>query len=321
MSRRIRVYGPVPSRRFGLSLGVDVVPHKVCSYDCIYCQLGMTTKKTITRRLFYPVEDIVGDVRAALATGPSPDVITLAGSGEPTLYAGLGRLIRILKELTEIPVVLLTNGGMLFLDDVLADIMAVDILAPSLDAGDEVTFERVNQPCQAVTFHQMTTGLMNAISRFRGDVRLEVMIIKGVSDSGAELGHLTRLVKTLAPGSIDINTPVRPHPSASVSPCSARFLHRLVHRFGPGATIIADFKRRSVAEGSGQQASLLKTRVLAMLSRRPCSVEDVSRSMEIHRHEAIKLLDLLLEEKAIQQRRTKKRVFFWAPVTDTIDHH
>jgi wyosine [tRNA(Phe)-imidazoG37] synthetase (radical SAM superfamily) len=135
----MRTYGPVPSRRFGLSLGVDLVPHKTCPYDCVYCQLGPTTCLTTERRDFYPVDDVLRDVEDALADGPRPDVITLAGSGEPTLYRSLPQLFAGIRDLSDVPILLITNGALLFDEDVAGAARGADILAPSLDAGDART--------------------------------------------------------------------------------------------------------------------------------------------------------------------------------------
>ena len=129
------IYGPVPSRRFGLSLGVDLVPHKVCTFSCIYCQLGPTTQHTVERQDFFEPEKVIADIEEALKQGPKPDVITFAGSGEPTLYKSLDRIIDGIREITDVPVLLITNGSLLFMEDVRAAALKVDIAAPSLDAS------------------------------------------------------------------------------------------------------------------------------------------------------------------------------------------
>ena len=147
------VFGPVPSRRLGRSLGVDVVPFKTCTYDCIYCQLGRTTCKTVERKAWVPLEDVLDEVKEKLST--RPDYITLSGSGEPTLFSPLGDLIVGIKSMTGIPVALLTNGSLLWQADVREAIRDVDLLIPSLDAGDEAMFRRVNRPHGGLSFEQM----------------------------------------------------------------------------------------------------------------------------------------------------------------------
>ncbi len=140
------LYGPVPSRRLGRSLGIDLVPFKTCTYDCIYCQLGRTTNKTMERRPYVPVKDILSELKIKLAIGGSPDYISIAGSGEPTLHSDIGELIGKIKEITKIPVAVLTNGSLLYLPEVRAALMQADLVIPSLDAGDEELFHYVNRP-------------------------------------------------------------------------------------------------------------------------------------------------------------------------------
>ena len=144
--RQAHVYGPVPSRRLGRSLGVDLVPFKVCSFDCIYCQLGPTTMKTVERRDYIPVDELVDDVRKALASGDRPDYITLAGSGEPTLHLHLDEIIRRVKKLSDIPIALLTNGSLFYRETVRRDAALADLVLPSLDAPNAEVFERINRP-------------------------------------------------------------------------------------------------------------------------------------------------------------------------------
>jgi wyosine [tRNA(Phe)-imidazoG37] synthetase (radical SAM superfamily) len=193
MTKR-RVYGPVPSRRFGLSLGVDLVPPKTCCYDCVYCQVGRTTELTTEPTDFYLVEEVLADVRAALDSGPLPDVITLAGSGEPTLYRPLGRLIDGLRDLGGVPVVLLTNGALLSDPRVAQAALKADILAPSLDAGDRETFSRINRPHPSIVFADMLRGLQVVCEKHPGTVRLEVVLVGGQNDSDKDVqriaGHL-----------------------------------------------------------------------------------------------------------------------------------
>ena len=154
-----QIYGPVPSRRLGTSLGVDLVPFKVCSYDCVYCQLGRTRWISCDREAFVPPARLVEEIRQALVQGPLPDVITLAGSGEPTLYEPLGELIRALKTLTGIPVALLTNGALFWKPEVRRDAALADLVLPSLDAGDEATFQAVNRPHPGLTLEETLQGL------------------------------------------------------------------------------------------------------------------------------------------------------------------
>ena len=171
------VYGPVPSRRLGRSLGIDLVPFKTCTYDCVYCQLGRTTNKTIDRQEYVPIKDVLTELEQKLAAGDIPDYISLAGSGEPTLNLGIGRLIAEIKSLTDIPVAILTNGSLLWMPDVQDALMAADLVLPSLDAGDEHLFQYVNRPHEEISFERMVDGIATFTRRFPGEVWLEILLL------------------------------------------------------------------------------------------------------------------------------------------------
>ena len=285
----MRVYGPIPSRRFGLSLGIDIVPHKTCQLDCIYCQLGPTEETTVTPSCFFPIDDIIRDVQEALREGPAPDVITLAGSGEPTLYTGLETLITRLKEVSDAPVLLITNGVMLRDPMVEKAAMLADILAPSLDAGDAQTFARINRPHPDIRFEDVVQGLRDVTHAHPGEVRLEIMLIAGVNDTEAQLQALHEIVKTLRVDRIDLNTPVRPPiPERGALPCDATVLERAKAIFGEKAHAIGAFVSRQ-ADSAGRSAKDfldIDKDVLEVLKRRPCTLNDISEGLRITRSQA-----------------------------------
>ena len=304
--RSRRVYGPVPSRRFGLSLGIDLVPHKVCSYDCVYCQLGPTTELTLTRRDFYPLPQVLADVQDALARGPQPQVITLAGSGEPTLYASLGELVAGIKALTDIPLLMLTNGSTLHLPAVADALMGVDILEPSLDAGNPETFQRINAAGSLLDFDTMLGGLRAMCAR-HPQVRLEVMLARGINDSEQDLADLAAIIQTLPLVAIDINTPVRPVPGRAILPCDTPVLERARALFGERATIIARY------HGSGAtpvQAGDALPRVLNYLARRPGTAGDLATALGLHPHEVSKALTLARDQGQVRQERRGDEDYF-----------
>jgi wyosine [tRNA(Phe)-imidazoG37] synthetase (radical SAM superfamily) len=277
----MRIYGPVPSRRFGLSLGVDVVPLKACSHDCIYCQVGPTDELTAEPRELYPVDEILADVAEALEGGPRPDVVTLAGSGEPTLYSGLGALIDGLHALADIPVLLITNGSLLWRAEVADAAMKADILAPSLDAGDAAMFERVNRPAPGITFERFVDGLRDVTQRYGGEVRLEVMLVRGVNDGDESLRAINEILKTLRFDRLDLNTPVRPPmPERGALPCDDEVLARAVALFGPKAAAIGKFTPRDAAPRDAKRAfSDFDKDIRETLQRRPCTADDLAASL------------------------------------------
>lgn len=166
------VFGPVPSRRLGRSLGVDLVPLKVCSYACIYCQLGRTTKKTVERKEWVPTARVLDELKRKLAT--RPDYITFSGSGEPTLHSALGKIIEQIKSMTKTPVAVLTNGSLLWQPEVRTELALADVVMPSLDVGDDLFFQTVNRPHPEITFEKLLSGLEQFRREFSGQIRARI---------------------------------------------------------------------------------------------------------------------------------------------------
>ncbi|MBC8157964.1 MAG: radical SAM protein, partial [Alphaproteobacteria bacterium] len=239
---RIRnVFGPVPSRRLGRSLGIDLVPSKACSYDCIYCQLGQTTNKTVERREYVPMTDILMELEERLAVGADADYITLSGSGEPTLHSDIGDIIRTIRTMTDIPVAVLTNASLLGDADVRRDLAAADLVIPSLDAGDEEAFARVNQPHGSISYGAMIEGLSTFAREYKGQIWLEVLLLDGITATAQETGKIARQVKKIRTDRIQIGTVSRPPASDAALPPSAVLLEELAKLFEPTAEIIHGF--------------------------------------------------------------------------------
>jgi wyosine [tRNA(Phe)-imidazoG37] synthetase (radical SAM superfamily) len=296
---------------------VDLIPYKTCCYDCIYCQLGATTGLSVKRRDFYPLPAVLDDIRSALAASPPPDVITLAGSGEPALYRSLHELIRGIHDMTDIPVVLLTNGGLLFDEDVARAAMEADILAPSLDAGNETTFLKINRPHPEITFERMLSGLRDVCSRFQGDIRLEVMLVRGVNDTDRELEAIAKQLATIRHTSVDINTVVRPAGSGEALACDEAVLSRACAIFGEKARIIADFSPEFGRPRDVEPERLKDDRVvLDLISRRPCTLTDIQASLGLHPNEIVKILDRLTKKGLVRERPGEAAVFYIAAPRD-----
>lgn len=309
----MRIYGPVPSRRFGLSLGVDVLPHKTCSLDCTYCQLGPTDRLVAEPAAFYPVEEILADVAEALEDGPRPDVITLAGSGEPTLYDPLEALLDGLKALADVPLLLITNSSLLWRDEVARAARKADIIAPSLDAGDEETFRRLNRPHPDIDFERMLAGLAAATRAHPGEVRVEVMLVRGVNDDEASLRAIAARLAELRFDRIDVNTPVRPPvPERGALPCDAAVLAAALSLFGPRAAPIGAFAERRAAEPARRSFDDRDKDIREMLLRRPCTVEDIAASLGLPRQEAIASLERLTAAGLVDRRAGAEGTYYHA---------
>ena len=287
------VYGPVRSRRLGRSLGIDLVPFKTCTYDCVYCQLGRTTNKTLERRQYIAVEDVLAELEWRLAEKDNPDYISLAGSGEPTLNSGIGDLIGKIKDLTDIPVAVLTNGSLLWMGEVQDELMLADLVLPSLDAGDENLFRYVNRPHREISFERMADGLAAFTRRFSGEVWLEVLLLAGVTGMPSEAMKIAALARRIEASRVQLNTASRPprriswfrFPSTKCAPS------KVASR--PLSTSSAKTKGRASASRPSLKPGMWTC--LAFLGRRPCTSADVATGLGIHATEALKHLDALIK--------------------------
>jgi len=300
------VFGPVPSRRLGRSLGVDLIPRKVCTLDCVYCQVGRTTTKTVERVAYVPPDEVLAEIEAKLKSPPLPDVITLAGSGEPTLNAQLGEIIAGIKRMSDVPVVVLTNGTLFWDPAVRAACAQADLVLPSLDAGDEPTFQAINRPAPGLSLERVVQGLEAFRAEFSGEIHLEVFLIEGVNADEAQIEKIRALTERIRPDRIQLNTAVRPTADEGVNALTEERLNALCALLGPKAEVIADF--RKVHE---QPAFAVKAdEVLAMIRRRPVTLDDTAAGLGVHVNEASKYVEELLSKGLIrEERRGDKRYF------------
>jgi wyosine [tRNA(Phe)-imidazoG37] synthetase (radical SAM superfamily) len=302
----ISVFGPVPSRRLGRSLGVDLVPFKTCSYDCVYCQLGRTKCKTIGRREWGATDEIVAAVRDRLST--RPDYITLSGSGEPTLNLHVGDVIDNIKKITNVPVAVLTNGSLFWLPEVRRELSAADLVIPSLDAGDEAAFQRVNRPHEDISLERLLEGLIAFREQYRGAYWLEVFLLSGSVENQAELARLAKWVERIRPDRVQLNTTARPPAELWASAVSADVLNSLAQMFRPRAEVIAELPhatKRSDCDVDSEAVNQL-------LRRRPCTFEDLAEGLAAHPAAILKCLDHLIAQEQIQTTRLGDQFFYCA---------
>ena len=301
------VFGPVPSRRLGRSLGVDLVPFKTCTYDCIYCQLGRTTNKTPERTEWVPVDDVVEEVKQKLPT--RPDYITLSGSGEPTLHSRIGEVIERVRSMTDIPVAVLTNGSLFWQEEVRRQLAAADLVIPSLDAGDQTLFRVVNRPHPGIPFQKLLEGLVAFRDACGGMYWLEVFVLAGYTAIPAEAQKLAECVRRIRPDRVQLNTVTRPPAEEYALAVDRRRLEELAGLFDPPAEVVADF--RGVHARPEFAAS--RQTVLEMIRRRPCSIDDIAQGLGMHRNEAVKYVEELSGAGLLERRRSVGRVYFTAP--------
>jgi wyosine [tRNA(Phe)-imidazoG37] synthetase (radical SAM superfamily) len=300
------LYGPVPSRRLGLSLGVDIIPFKTCTLDCIYCQLGKTTCKTLQRKEYVPINDVLAELKTSLDASLHADYITISGSGEPTLHSGLGQLVEGIKKLTAIPVAVLTNGTLFYMPAVRADCTAADVILPSLDAGDQQTFNAINRPHPEVTFDRMIEGLCDLRREYPGRIWLEVFCIERFNTDSPQITKLAEAIKRIRPDKIHLNTAVRPTAEPGVQKVTAQKLDQIARRLGPNCEVIVDY----LPSHCGKATDNIEQSLLSMLKRRPCSLKDIHNALGLHPNDAIKYLGKLEKQGIIRSENKQGHTFF-----------
>lgn len=301
------VYGPVPSRRLGRSLGVDVVPFKVCSFDCLYCQIGRTTVHSPERAVYVRPEQVVPQIERRLAECTRPDYITMGGSGEPTLNSALGEIIDGVRAVTDVPVALLTNGSLLTDPEVRAICCRADVVLPNLDAGDEETFRVINRPPEGLSLARIVGGLKAFRAEYEGQIWLEVFILRGVNDTEEQVGKIATLTADIRPDRVQLNTAVRPTADVGAMGVAPDKLQTLAQLFNPPAEVVAGFHKVEGASGSAS-----RDEVIAMLRRRPCTAEDIAAGLGKHINEVLKVIGPLQEEGAVTAERREDRTYFAA---------
>jgi len=304
--KKIYTFGPVPSRRLGRSLGIDFVPFKTCTYDCIYCQLGRTTAKTIDRREYFPVGAVLREIEEKLKKVSRPDYITLSGSGEPTLHSRISNIISGIKKFSDIPVAVLTNGSLFWINEVRDAVSGADLIIPSLDAGSEETFLRVNRPHSGILFKKMVEGLRLLREEFKGPVWLEVFITGGVTDTEDEISKIKNLVNYIAPERVQLNTTVRTPAEEIAGLVNREKMEEISAFFGRNCEVIADY----TGVHNLNEFSSTREDVLELVRLRPCSIDDISAGLGLHRNEVVKYVQELVDKELISmERRHGKRLY------------
>ncbi len=303
------LFGPVPSRRLGMSLGVDLVPKKVCSLDCVYCEAGKTTKLTTERKQYIPSAKIREELTHYFSHNPNPDYITFSGYGEPTLNSGIGEILDFIKDVaTQIPVALLTNGTLLYDAEVRKAISKVDLILPSLDAVSQEIFEKINCPPQGLTAQKYIQGLIDFSTEFKGTMWLEVFILPGYNDTDDELLKLKEVILRIAPHSVQLNTLDRPGTVEDLRGATRQELQRVIDLWGmDNVQIIAASPQRKNIKSYRTDT---ENTILQTISRRPCTVDDLSTIFGMHINEINKYLDVLDAEGKLDILKQERGYFY-----------
>ncbi len=286
------LFGPVPSRRLGLSLGINIIPFKTCSYNCIYCEVGKTTDLTIERRNFFDPEEIEKEFLEGIKRVGKVDFVTFSGSGEPTLNSDIGRLIRFVKRNSPYKVAVLTNGSLLFLEDVRKDLFEADLVIPSLDAARAKTFERINMPHPGLEIEKIIDGIARFREEFKGEIWLEILFVKGVNDSCEELDALAGAVEEIKPHRVQIGTVDRPPAYTHARKVSDKRMMDiyiyLSSRLGR-VDLIGSFNKSNRAFKEDLKRSIVK-----MINIRPCSKEELAEIFDADKDRLDAVLDELI---------------------------
>ncbi len=292
----IHIYGPVPSRRLGFSLGVDILPYKTCTLDCIYCQLGPTPKKTVQQKELFSSDSVLAQINKTLSSGQRIDYITFSGSGEPTLNSALGKLIREIKKITDSPVAVLTNSTLLTEARVRKALQAADLVVPSLDAATQEEFIAVNRPHSSLKIEDIIVGLIKFRQEFKGQIWLEIMLVRGRNDSPEHINKLKAAVREIQPDKIQLNTVIRPPAETYAKALNHEELEKIQKFFGKKSEIVADFAQMN----QFPQSQDLERKILSMIQRRPVTLSDISASLGKHRDEVLKYLNILISNGKIK---------------------
>ena len=272
------IFGPVPTRRLGQSLGIDPVPLKTCNWNCVYCQLGRSIPMVNERKEFYPADEILAEAKNALLSHQPGEIdwVTFVGSGETTLHANLGWLLREVKKITGLPVAVITNGSLLHLSEVRQELLAADAVLPSLDAGTPELYQHINRPYPGLSFESFLDGLISFSEEYQGNLWVEVMLVKDLNDTEDQLNKIASALQQIKPDEIHIMQPTRPPVETWVKPPSDDGLRRALDILGDTARVIHP------ASGSydlGEEKSIVDA-VVGIVTRHPMREEELVETLK-----------------------------------------
>jgi len=304
------LFGPVPSRRLGISLGVDLVPMKTCTLNCIYCECGESTNLTLERKEYVPFTTVKKELSLYFENNPVPDYITFSGSGEPTLNSRIGDVLNFIKNyIHDIPVALLTNGTLFSQKQVREDIKAATVIIPSLDAATEKVFRKINRPSPHLKVDKIIEGLIQLRKEYRGKLWLEIFIVPGMNDTEQELTALKQAIDKIEPDQIQLNTLDRPGPVPTLRAATRQELEHVIDFWQiENAAIIADVPEHKESFPYRKDTA---SAILGTIARRPCTLKDLSDILGLHTGEVKKYIDSLQTDKKIKVVKQKRGLFYF----------
>ena len=303
------LFGPVPSRRLGMSLGVDLVPHKVCTLNCVYCECGNTTNLTCERKEYVLIDEVMKELKHFFRNNTAPDYITFSGAGEPTLNSRIGEVLRFIKtNRQDVPVAVLTNGTLFTDEGVRTELLGADLVLPSLDAASDLTLRKVNRPSRDLNVEEYIQGLVDFRKEFQGKIWLEVFILPGYNDNPVDLELLKKALKRIRPDRIQLNSLDRPGAVKDLKPANAAVLHEIALFWGlRNVEIIASVPERKKIKSYRKD---IENIIIETISRRPCTLEDLAKITGLHINEINKYLGVLEEEKKTETMMQDRGLFY-----------
>jgi wyosine [tRNA(Phe)-imidazoG37] synthetase (radical SAM superfamily) len=300
------VFGPVPSRRLGLSLGVDLLLPKTCTLDCVYCELGPTSRQTIQRGRFRDAGSVLKEVEKRLTElDYPPDYITLAGSGEPTLHLDMGLVLRELRKLSSAKLAVLTNSTLFTDPEVRAELAGADVVVPSLDAASQAVFKKINRPANGLSINAIIRAMEELRDEFPGQLWLEVLLVEGLNDSPQEIQGIVEAARRIRPDKVQLNTVVRPPAYPGARALTHQRLSEIAGLFESPTEVIAPPRGRAgVDRGSWER------QVVEMTRRRPLTLEDVAAAFDLEPDQAKELLNGLIARGMMKEERFEDRKFY-----------
>ena len=303
------LFGPVPSRRLGMSLGIDLVPKKVCSLNCVYCEVGETTKLSLERKEYILYDKVIAELQQFMAGNPKIDYITFSGSGEPTLNSRIGDVLQFVKtNYPKIKTAVLTNGTLLSDKQVRKELLPSDVILPSLDAASQEIFEEIDRPDSNLDVETYINGIVALRNEFEGEIWLEILVLKAFNDSWLELEKIKKAILQINPDRVQLNTLDRPGTVSGLSPLSTIELQEIVDFWNlPNVEIIASpQKRTNIDSYKGD----IETAILETIARRPCTLDDLHNFLGIHINEINKYLGVLENENRITKEFLERGTFY-----------
>jgi wyosine [tRNA(Phe)-imidazoG37] synthetase (radical SAM superfamily) len=307
------IFGPVHSRRLGRSLGVDLVPYKVCSFDCVYCECGNTTREILERENFFPVNEVLDELDDYLSRSPELDFVTFSGSGEPTLSLSIGIVIRYLKDrFPYYRVAVLTNGSLLWKEEVRRDLLLADVVLPTLSSDVEKTFRRIHRPVRGLTVDRIIAGIEQFRKEYDGQIWLEIFIIPGVNTTDQELARMRAAIQRINPDRVQLNTLDRPGTEDWVIPASPEELERIRKLLGlAGVESVEPVSYDTLHETPMTPDWIHAVEVVHnLLLRRPSTLEDISGATGLNRREVLKILREIGGKVPLMEQKEDRGIFY-----------